>query len=194
MAQLAQCPRHRFKWGLFVGLGLGAAAVGAVVWWKTRKKTSDLGRYIPTFPSVPAPKAIPPPETPEPPPDDVYPGGLLNPTRANPTIRSYTLPAPGQDAVRIVSSAERPYMVMLRVVDPPGSFGMFSYDATTLNNATPIPTGENIIIPVGQWQTVPLPPFSAIYGRGSAANVVVSVTGNPVGESASPVAASPTMA
>ena len=191
----ASCPRHRFKLGLFVGLGIGAfGAGGALYFWRRRKKDGLEGLgAAPSAAAVPFPMPMPSmPSAPEivaPHPatrsDDAFiePLELPRAKNAKPIIRSYILPPPGGEAIRLVSSADQPYTVMLRVVDPPGSFAMFSFDPTTLNNTIVIPTGENIIIPVGQWQSVPLPPYSALYGRGSVSEVVVSVTGSPIGRS-----------
>jgi hypothetical protein len=177
-------PKNRFKWGIALGVGLGALGGLLIYLWRRNRLLSDaVVQNEVGAAQLPAPIINPPPivapalgaailDAPEEP--------LPQATNARPTIRSYVLPAPGAEAVRLVSSADRPYKVMVRVVDPPGAFAVFSFDASSLNNATAVPTGENIIIPVGQWQTIPMPPRSALYGRGSGASVTVSVTGSPV--------------
>ncbi len=177
------CPRHRFKWGILAGVALGVSGSAGAVYLYCRHRASRHKEVQLEGPSI-----LPPFMTPATflAPEAKKAGVAADvkavmPNYANPTIRSYVLPAPGADSIRLVSSSDRPYTVMLRVVDPAGSFGMFSFDPSTLNSTTPIPTGENIIIPSGQWQTVPLAPHSALYGRGSVTGVTVSVTGSPVG-------------
>lgn len=176
---------HRFKWGLLLGLGLGSVAGLLVYMYLWRRELRWLASKADEQPVQGAamPMINPPPiiVPPRPLPEAIDEGPPIpDRGRANSTIRSYALPAPGQDAIRLVSSSDRPYTVMVRVVDPPGAFAMFSFDASVLNNVVAIPTGENIIIPVGQWQTVTIPPHSALYGRGSVANVTASITGTPV--------------
>lgn len=174
--------RKQFAVGILVGVALSVA--GGVVYYLLRRKspTAPLeGIAIQSLPrlTLPNPPAIvAPPKQPSVDEDLFHPPAPVPKRRANTTIRSYTLPGPGQDAVRLVSSGDAPYTVMVRVVDPPGAFAMFSFDASVLNNGVAVPTGENVIIPVGQWQTITLPPKSALYGRGSAAGVTASVTGS----------------
>lgn len=170
----------RFGLGLFVGLGTGALVSTIVVYFIMRR------RKVPATMTAPAPTAGPVLQLAAPPP---LPGPKIaaprevvreEPQRAVPVTKSIELPAPGVDAVRLVSSTDRAYTAQIRAVDPAGGFAIIAFDANELNiaGAVPIPQGNNLIIPVGQWQTIPMGPHQSLYGRGSVVGVTVSVSGH----------------
>jgi hypothetical protein len=106
---------------------------------------------------------------------------------ARPIGQSFLLPGPGQDAIRVASTTDIPYMVQVRPVDPPGAFAILSFSPTELNirgPGTAVPIGDTIVIPVGQWQNIPMGPNMALYARGNqggANRITLSVSGSPVG-------------
>jgi hypothetical protein len=186
-----------FKIGLAI-LGVATLGVGVFWWLRKHKKPEEEGQGeaplegslplpLPQTVSLAAPAIVPPADT------GTVVGDLPVQRGSKPIARSYTLPGPQvgavpqpeTNAVRLVSSTDQAYNVMVRVVDPPGAFGIFAYDANQINiyGAQAIPVGDTIIIPVGQWQRIPLAPYSSLYGRGSVLGVTASVTGHPAGPS-----------
>lgn len=95
-------------------------------------------------------------------------------------MRSLTLPQLGtlSMAVRVATGGREPTDVTLRVVGPPGGFGVFSADAAALNmpGIGTLPIGDTLLLPTGDTQRIRLKPRQPLYGRGSLAGVVVSVT------------------
>ena len=168
----------RFGWGLIAGTGLGALLSGLIVYFVVRRRKEATPAPV-LMGAVPVQFAAPPPL---PGPKIAAPQEVVRkePQHSMPVTKSVELPGPGVDAVRLVSSTDRSYMAQVRVVDPPGAFGIIGFDANELNisAAVAVPQGNNLIIPVGQWQTIPMGPHQALYGRGSIAGVTVSVSGH----------------
>ncbi|UCC72079.1 MAG: hypothetical protein JSV86_17175 [Gemmatimonadota bacterium] len=181
-----------FLTGLLLGILTGGIGMLAVVWFHRRYLNGPVGSFAaPTLDRLPVldlPAA-----------DDSFelegvkedkvpvgPPSMNTPPReyAQPITESFLLPGPGGDAIRIASTTDVPYMVQVRPVDPPGAFAVLSFSPTELNIRGPgvaVPVGHTIIIPVGQWQTVPMAPNSALYARGNIAGVTLSVSGSPTG-------------
>jgi hypothetical protein len=95
-------------------------------------------------------------------------------------MKSVRLPMindPRAPAVRIVASTDVPYRVVLRVISPPGSFGIFSMTPNELNllGTASVPVGDTMAIPVGGHEVVYLMRNQALYGKGNVANVIVSI-------------------
>jgi len=81
-------------------------------------------------------------------------------------------------AVRLGQATTTMFDAVLRVVGPAGSFAAFSTDPTEVNrpDMPAIPTGNVVIVPSGQFHSIRLRPREAVYGKGSVAGVLVSVT------------------
>jgi hypothetical protein len=96
------------------------------------------------------------------------------------TVRLPSVLDPNAQQIRCVSATDVPYEAVLRVVGPGGTYAIFTtvpgaLDRPDIANVA-VPTGDALIVPSGQFHTIRLSPKQAVFGKGSAANVLVSVT------------------
>lgn len=102
------------------------------------------------------------------------------------TIRLPSLTDSKSQAVRIVSALAMPFEAVLRVVGPAGTWAAFAVDPSALNAVTPDPsvsppTGDTLIVSSGQSHLLRLNPRQAVFGKGSAVGVIVSVNAGEAG-------------
>jgi hypothetical protein len=96
------------------------------------------------------------------------------------TVRLPSILDPNAQQIRCVSATDVPYEAVLRVVGGAGTYAIFTtvpgaLDRPDIANVA-VPTGDALIVPSGQFHTIRLSPKQAVFGKGSAANVLVSVT------------------
>ncbi len=100
-------------------------------------------------------------------------------------MQSYTLPYigdPASQAIRVATAGDAPYEVIVRVVEPPGSHGVFAFDPVELNLSggvpfvqtvgtaySEFPVGNVMPVPAGQFQIIRLRPRQALYAKGTSA-------------------------
>lgn len=66
------------------------------------------------------------------------------------------------------------WRIQARTVSLPGSFAILATEPNALRNTGNI-VGDALVVPVGQFNEIVLKPRQTLYGRGSVANVVVSI-------------------
>lgn len=95
-------------------------------------------------------------------------------------LKTYRLPWLGDSsnnsqAVRVATSLDNPYEVVVRVVGPAGGLAALSFSQTELGNQrvigpglSMVPTGDVVIIPAGQQpQTIRMNPRQVLFARGN---------------------------
>jgi hypothetical protein len=93
------------------------------------------------------------------------------------TLRLPPMGDPNYEQVRICSATDVPYEVELRVVGPAGTYAIFTTVPGYLDrDFSNIPTGDSLIVQSGASHRLRLNPKQAVFGKGSAPNVIVSAT------------------
>lgn len=90
------------------------------------------------------------------------------------TIRTYTLPSitVPSEAYRLATApVTANHRVTVRVIAPQGGLALLAFSS----NELAAPGGNTMMIPVGQHQEIRLHPGQALYGKGQAPGVMVSV-------------------
>jgi hypothetical protein len=100
------------------------------------------------------------------------------------TIRLPSFTDPKSQAVRLMQALSTPFDGVLRVVGPAGSYAAFSVDPNDLNVLLPagaVPTGSTLIVASGHMHPLRLNPRQAVFAKGSAVGVYVSVNAGEAG-------------
>lgn len=98
------------------------------------------------------------------------------------TVTLPSLTVPQSVAARLATATDVPYRVTVRVISPVASWAIMAYSPNDLDIPTlgVLPVGETAIIPVGEFQRFRLAPRQALFAKGSAPNVVVSVISSEI--------------
>lgn len=78
--------------------------------------------------------------------------------------------------VLFVATGRHRWRLRIRVVGPPGAFAIIAPDASVLTDTDLLTSGRSIIVPSGGDTEIFLNSGDKLYGRGSVANVITSIT------------------
>ncbi len=97
------------------------------------------------------------------------------PTKNEPDVSTYSLPASSSDApIHLASGSQTSSSTIeIRVVGPAGAYATLAYDPAALYGGST--SGRVFVVPGGSRQKIKLGAGQSLYGAGSAAGVIVSV-------------------